>query len=185
MLKLTGRAFRQSNNPGLPLLQTQSTPFQRTHFITLTQEQSTLLTQHVKRIISPNATITHLGHAAMVIAMLRSNPPSTTCNILYSPCWLNGRRYLKTSPNQPSQTKSYIPICLSFAPLVFPDLHELVLERKATQEEIKRTLVKACRMSTNEYVKIKERKSMLPKNVAWMEEVGEQMWKYVFLLSHW
>jgi 15-O-acetyltransferase Tri3 len=135
------------------------------------------LTQYIKRIICANATITHLGHAAMVIAMLRSNPPLANSNTLYSPCWLNGRRYLISSPNQPSPIKSFIPICLSFAPVVFTGLHELVLGQKATKKDIKGTLVKACRISTNEYLKIKERKSLLPENLAWMEEVGEQMWK--------
>lgn len=173
----------KARNPGLPLLQNPRTSDQKTHHITLTEAQSRLLIQNVKRLLGPSTTLTHLGHAAMVLAMLRSNRPPTTANTLYSPCWLNGRRYLQTSPGQPPPTKSYIPICLSFAPVVFPDLQDLVLDHhNATKEETKQALMKACEVATKEYMKIRARKSMLPGSVAWMEEVGEQMWRRQVLL---
>jgi hypothetical protein len=43
-------------------------------------------------------------------------------------------------------------------------------------------LVKACRVATAEYGKIRERKSMLPECVDLLEELGRNMWEYVSFL---
>jgi len=113
----------------------------------------------------------------MVLAALRAPLVSSTCNPLpppstwYSPCWLNGRRYLKPS------TTPYFPICLSFAPIIFSNINELVLDSKASKRDTKDMLVKACMMATEEYVKIRERKSVLPECVMLMEDIGAGMWR--------
>ena len=163
----------QSNNHGLPLLQSSKPSIQRTHCITFTRDQSTQLIQQVKLLVNSDSTITHLGHAAMILALLRSNPlpPGSTTQHLYSPCWLNGRRYL-----QPPHDRTHIPICLSFAPIVFSDLQGLTLEREATRSSIKNVLLEACAMATEEYMKIKERRNMLPPSVNIMEDIGKNMW---------
>lgn len=109
----------------------------------------------------------------MVIALLRAlpNPPTNSQN-LYSPCWLNGRRYLNSSEADIEPTRSYVPICQSFAPVVFNDLQDLVLSTLAKKEEVRDVLLKACRIATAEYEKIKKRKSMLPECVMLFEELG-------------
>lgn len=176
--------YKQAKNPGLPLLRPSQTPTQKTHFLTLTKHQSTHLVQEVKRITSPNANITHLGHAAMVLALLRSQPWSqTSSQALYSPCWLNGRRYLRSSTASPIPTKSYIPVCVSFAPVIFTDLQNFSLPQTATKSEIRATLINACQMATAEYSKIRRRKSILPESIALPEELGRKMWEYVFCKS--
>lgn len=120
----------------------------------------------------------------MVLAMLRSNPlpTSSQSHILYSPCWLNGRRYLQPFEGHPDPTKSYIPICQAFAPIIFENLQHLTLSPSATKSEIREMLVKACRVATAEYGKIRERKSMLPECVDLLEELGRNMWEYVSFL---
>jgi hypothetical protein len=40
-------------------------------------------------------------------------------------------------------------------------------------------LGKACKMATEEYIKIRETKNMMPVNVAWMEESAGKMIRYV------
>ena len=111
--------------------------------------------------------------------MLRSNPlpesPLPNSRVLYSPCWLNGRRYLQHLPGQVAPTKSYFPICQSYAPIIFSQLESLTLPTSATRPEIKDVLVRACKVATAEYVKIKERNSMMPESVALMEFLGANM----------
>jgi hypothetical protein len=115
----------------------------------------------------------------MVLAMLRSNPlpdwPHPNSPVLYSPCWLNGRRYLQQLPGQISPTESYFPICQSYAPIIFSELETLILSPSATQSEIRSVLIRACRVAAAEYGKIKARKSILPESVALMEFLGANM----------
>lgn len=172
----------QKNNHGIPLLQLQKPETQERHFITLPRTQSISLLAGVKQAVGCDSNITHLGHAAMVLALLRSNPlpetPPRSPPPLYSPCWLNGRRYLLSSSTNPVPTKDYIPVCLSFAPIIFPDLRELSLPRSAGAAAIKPMLVKSCKIATAEYGKIKARKSILPECVTLFESLGEKM-RYV------
>lgn len=49
----------------------------------------------------------------------------------------------------------------------------------ATGEEVKRMVERVCAMATREYMGIRERPSVLPGSVAWMEEAGARMWRYV------
>jgi len=163
----------KSHNHGLPLLQVPQPNVQKSHSIILTAEESIQLNQQVKLSANPNSNITHLGHAAMVLALLRSAPLKSypTAQSLYSPCWLNGRRYL-----QHPHSKSHIPICLSFAPIVFPDLQELKVEKSAGKASVKQTLMNACGIATQEYMKIRERKNMLPPSINIMEDIGKAMW---------
>jgi hypothetical protein len=172
----------QKNNHGLPLLRVEQPEIQETHFITLSEAQSTSLLEAVKQVVGPESNITHLGHAAMVLALLRSSPltnsPLMSPQPLYSPCWLNGRRYLRSSDAHPNPTKDYVPLCISFAPIIFPDLKEILLSRRADRAAVKSKLVKACKIATKQYGIIKSRKSMLPECVALFESFGENI-KYV------
>jgi hypothetical protein len=116
----------------------------------------------------------------MVLALLRATSSASLSRTLYSPCWLNGRRYLNPFPGHPNPTKSYIPICQSFAPVVFSGLDELVLSPSASKGEIKERLAKACKVATVEYGKIRRRESMLPECVVLFERLGKNMYFYVF-----
>ncbi|PVH84173.1 hypothetical protein DL98DRAFT_512580 [Cadophora sp. DSE1049] len=171
-------------NPGLPLSQnTQNTrpASQETHFITLSQVNTSAILQAIKNVLGPSSNITHLCHAAMVLALLRACPPSSSSSsspaaqTLYFPCWLNGRRYLKSTPTCPSPKANYIPICLSFAPIIFTNLTELALSSTASRDEIRKKLIKACCMATKQYIGIRERKSMLPECVNLFEDIGRMM----------
>ena len=66
---------------------------------------------------------------------------------------------------------------------MFEDLGDLVLEQNASKEEVKRLLGKACGVASEEYRKIRERRSILPECVALFERLGRNMWLYVFAFS--
>jgi len=166
---------KMPQNPGLPLLSAARTAVQKNRFIILTAEQSTKLLSTVKHVIGPSSNITHLAHAAMVLALLRAYTPGPNPKTLYSPCWLNGRRYLRHITGQPDPEASYLPICQSFGPVIFPNLDDLVLPLQASRNEIKDKLIGTCRTATEEYAKIRARKSMLPDCVLLFEEIGRNM----------
>ena len=119
----------------------------------------------------------------MVLALLRSTPLLSShyslsdYPVLYSLCWLNGRRYIRCFDCQLSPSKSYIPICQSFAPVVFSNLHDLLLSLSATKAEIKDKLIRACRVAKAQYSMIKQRKSVMPESVALMEYLGNVLYQ--------
>jgi hypothetical protein len=176
---LTGEV--QYKNVGLGLLRkTESS--QKHHFITFTQSRSNKILHAIKTILSPEANITHLGHAAMVLALLRNaTVPELQLvsenTVLYSPCWINGRRYIRNTDAQLPATKSFIPICQTFAPIIFPNLRDLVLHRNATQVEMKSKLLKACEIAKEQYGNIKRTKSIMPESVAVLEFMGSKMYE--------
>ena len=137
-------------------------------------------------MVGSEANITHLGHAAMVLALLRFNPLTEPLSMspqpLHSPCWLNGRRYLRSSTEHPDPTKDFVPLCISFAPIIFPDLEEISLSLSANRADVKSKLVKACKVATKQYEIIKNRKSMLPECVALFDSFGEKM-RYTNLIT--
>lgn len=172
----------QKNNHGIPLLEMgmRGPETHKAHFLTFTKAQSTSLLQQVKKVVGSDSSITHLGHAAMVLALLRSYPllqPDMEAkpSPLYSPCWLNGRRYLLSTAGHPNPTTDYIPLCISFAPILFADLRDLSLSLEAGKEEIKSKLVHASQIATKSYRKISNRKSILPECVVLFENLAKMM----------
>lgn len=170
--------MKQKNNHGIPLkgMGMEDSETHEVHFTTLSEAQTAALLREVKKVVGSDSNITHLGHAAMILALLRFNPLLSTITKaapfpLYSPCWLNGRRYL--FPLFPAASvNTNIPLCMAFAPIIFPDLRDLSLSLEAGREEVKAKLVKACQTATEEYMKIKNRKSILPQCVVLFENLG-------------
>jgi len=71
--------------------------------------------------------------------------------------------------------KSYIPICQSFAPIVFEDLRELVIPPNAKTEVIREKLMRTSEIAREGYNGIKKRKSVLSESVVLMEYLGKMM----------
>ncbi|KAF2427534.1 hypothetical protein EJ08DRAFT_699518 [Tothia fuscella] len=162
-------------NPGLPLLQEPTPPSQEFHSITLDQAKTTALLAAIKTQLYKNATVTHVGHAAMVLAMLRlQNLSSSDKNkhSLYSPCWLNGRRCLTPYGYSRDPRKWYVPCLVSYSPIIFPSLEDLVLRPGASRAEVRDMLVKGCNVAEEGYKELREKTSVLPQMVALVEEDG-------------
>jgi hypothetical protein len=176
---LTGEI--QSKNVGLGLLWNPESS-QKHYFITFTQSRSNEILDAIKTNLGSEASITHLGHAAMVLALLRNAPAPglrlvSKNTVLYSPCWINGRRYIRNTDAQSPATKSYIPICQTFAAIIFPNLRDLVLHSKVTQVEKKVKLMKACKIAKEQYGNIRTAKSIMPESVAILELMGSELYE--------
>ncbi|RDW66084.1 hypothetical protein BP6252_09719 [Coleophoma cylindrospora] len=180
-----------SKNWGLPLrnpvLASRDADKQRCHSHTLSALETTSLLTSIKQSISPAATVTHLIHAATILALLHLHPFPVTSKdeerstTLYSPCWLNGRRYLSLSPTSPpsARRETYIPICQSFHPLIIPDLDLLseCVTSAATRAAKRELLISTCKHMQQEYQKLKERKGVLIEGVGLMEDVGRRLYR--------
>lgn len=172
-------------NIGLRLLQTQNPATQEHHSITLPLVQSQKLLETIKSTFASQTNITHLAHAAMVLSLLQNTKSSAENGTLYSPCWINGRRYIR-SQNPDTDvlpTRTYIPICQSFAPIIFPNLQNLLLPPIWSSEEVRSKLLSACNTATAQYTLLKERKSIMPESVVLMEYLGQCMYQKTKALS--
>ncbi|KAF7164593.1 hypothetical protein CNMCM5623_009050 [Aspergillus felis] len=87
--------MRSGSSWGLPVTNNTGNP--RSEWYTFSKNDSEKMIQAVKERLGPNYTISHLGHAATVLALLEKNPvpddaPDSTALITALP--VNGRRYL-------------------------------------------------------------------------------------------
>jgi len=123
---------------GLSINNTVGIP--RTDFATFTAAESIAMIESVKKRVGPEYTISHLGHAAMVLALLQIQPvPSNMGDTAYlcSPLPVNGRRYLM----DPSATR-YGP-CQAGAVVQFPNLGSGNVD-KNDSKAVKQTLERGC-----------------------------------------
>jgi hypothetical protein len=119
----------------------------RTDILTFTVAESTAMITSVKSRVGPQYTISHLGHAAMVLALLRIRPlPSDTNDAIYlcSPLPVNGRRYLK-DPG----LKRY-GCCQAGAVASFSNLRSWIVDEN-DREAVKKTLKSGCRHVKESY----------------------------------
>ncbi|GKT93659.1 hypothetical protein Ct61P_11509 [Colletotrichum tofieldiae] len=103
---------------GLPVTNTEGKP--QTIWHTFTPEESQAVNSAVKTRLGPRYTITHLGHAAIVLALLRANPlpldaPEST--MLSSPLPANGRRFLKEADADRRYGSCQAGLFVEFSPL--------------------------------------------------------------------
>jgi hypothetical protein len=62
---------------------------------------------------------------------------------------------------------------MSYAPVIFRDLNTLTLSMASTRAESRGMLSKACKISGEEYRKIREQRSMLPEMVSLAEDMAK------------
>jgi hypothetical protein len=129
-------------------------------------------------------------------SILEVDTASPSSPTFYSPCVLNGRRYLRLS-----RTECHIPICQSFFQIVFPDLHSLssslqrhsgamkasapsTLQCKSILKEI---LTRVSKISTTSYSNLAQHKNVMLEGVAIMDELRKRkqnLYDIEILCSH-
>ena len=119
------------------------------------------------KTLGPSYTITHVGHAAMIVAMLKhQNPQGNEAQAILRPivssCFINGRRYLK---GDGPKGRTYLPNCQATGIVEFPDVREYTYvtsggDEECNKEKAKKALIKACKAANRSYQKIRERESI-------------------------
>ncbi|KAF5015603.1 hypothetical protein F66182_13009, partial [Fusarium sp. NRRL 66182] len=116
-----GGAMRALQNYGLDPKVGYGLP--RVIFHTFTTAESDAIYKSVKSKVDPKASPAHLGHAAVLLALLKTKPTSaeTPDSQLYmtsSP--VNGRRFLQ----DPKLGKTYYPLVQASCPVVFENIKQ-------------------------------------------------------------
>ena len=108
-------------------------------------------------------SVTHLGHAATVVAALKhskvkSMPPGDG---LMCSLFINARRYLDLDN---PKSKAYLPMCRAMGFIKFNSLHKVSLPEQASQAETHKTLVYACHQAQDSYQRIRDQTSILTES---------------------
>lgn len=114
----------------------------RTEWLSFSKAESQAVIQAVKKRLGPEYTISHLGHAATVLALLKAKPlpPSAPDNTaLIMPLPVNGRRFLKAE----YADKQY-GACQAGAVVEFPNLTSWTVD-DSDSEAVKAALDRGCR----------------------------------------
>ena len=121
----------------------------RVIFHTFTTAESDAIYKSVKSKVDPKASPAHLGHAAVLLALLKTKPTSaeTPDSQLYmtsSP--VNGRRFLQ----DPKLGKTYYPLVQASCPVVFENIKQYNVV-DADKETIKKYLTQASKAAQESY----------------------------------
>jgi hypothetical protein len=170
------RRFHGYDNIGLPIASHTSLRSNRPHseffFYSLTKNQSATLLSDIKSKIDLSTNITHLTHAAMVLAILRAHPQSPDVLLANSefpsPCYMNGRRYLS------SHISEYLPICQLVEWIQFTPIH-YILPPQAPLKDVRRVLLRACRDSSLSYKRIKSNESILSEYLGCEQDLDKHI----------
>ncbi|GAD91476.1 conserved hypothetical protein [Paecilomyces variotii No. 5] len=169
-LALLGNMARMHGNWGLNK-RSENVGLPRSIFHTFTPEETANLLRAVKERLGPKYTITHLGHAAVLLSLLKTNPPpadapETFC-VTASP--VNSRRFLQE--DYAKGTKTYYPVCQSTAPLLFENILSYD-PRSCDKEQLREKLARAAKHTKETYDFWMTQPSFLPASVSFMSIIA-------------
>lgn len=140
-------------------------------------EESKAILLAVKEKLGKSCSVTHLGHAAMVMTMLKFKPVQerpTPGARLVSPLFINGRRYLDRGV---PRSQSYISLCRAFSAIEFRDVENYIIPDSASKEEIQGKLKLACAEAFRSYRAVRDQKSLLTESLSMAEYMTRE--KYI------
>ena len=120
----------------------------RTEWFSFSKAETEAVIQAVKKRLGPQYTISHLGHAATVLTLLKTNPLPTSApdsTVLIMPLPVNGRRFLKAE----YADKQY-GACQAGAVVEFEDLKSWTVD-DSDSDAVKAALERGCKHVKESY----------------------------------
>ena len=119
-----------------------------TEWYTFSRAETKAIKDAVKTRLGPKYTVSHLSHAAMVLALLKAQPlPADTpdSKTIISPLTVNGRRFLRDE----YVDKQY-GVCQTTAVVEFENLKSWMVD-ELDIEALKTTLERGCKLVKKSY----------------------------------
>ena len=127
-------------------------------------EETNAVLLGVKAKLGKTCSVTQLGHAAVVMTMLKSKPvderPMHSTNIV-SPLFINARKYLDQDV---PESQNYISSCRAFSAIGFRNVEDYILTDDASKEEVQEKLKLACAEAVRSYQAVRDQKSLLTES---------------------
>ncbi|ERF71078.1 hypothetical protein EPUS_07750 [Endocarpon pusillum Z07020] len=120
----------------------------RTIFHTFTVPESETMIRAVKSRLGPKYTISHLGHAATVLALLKANPPSNDIpdsQSLIMPIPVNGRRWLRDD-----HARDYYGMCQTGAVIKIKNIKFFMVDGN-DRDAVVEALERGCKLVKEAY----------------------------------
>lgn len=120
----------------------------RTIFHTFTVPESHTIIRAVKSRLGPKYTISHLGHAAVVLALLKANPPSNSIpdsQSLIMTLPVNGRRWLRDD-----HARDYYGMCQTGAVIKFENIKSFMVDAN-NKDAVIEALERGCKLAKESY----------------------------------
>ena len=140
-------------------------------------EESNAILLAVKEQIGEACSVTQLGHAAMVMTMLRFKPVQerpTHGAQLVSPLFINGRRFLD---QRFPRSQNYISMCRAISAIGFRNVESYILSDNGSKEEVHGKLKLACAEAFRSYQAVRDQKSILTESFSMAEHIAQA--KYI------
>ncbi|KAL9596653.1 MAG: hypothetical protein Q9219_005648 [cf. Caloplaca sp. 3 TL-2023] len=169
---LAGSLMRGMKNWGLEPKSYVADGLSRTVWRTFTKEQSQQIVSAIRQRLGRGYTITHVGQAALLLALLKLHPPGQEVGddqIFLCPTAINGRRFIR-EPYQ-SYQKPFFPNCQANGFVTFENIKGFIQEGQRDDTKTKELLTKAAKMSKEGYGAILDR----PHCLAISTPVGEMI----------
>ena len=100
----------------------------QTLFHTFTALETANIISNIKRTLGPKYTITHLGQTAVLLALVKANPPTghdVSDSVLYmAPSSINGRPFMAERIS--SGTERYFPVCQCNGAVLYENIKQYV-----------------------------------------------------------
>ena len=119
----------------------------------------------MKANLGKAGSVTHLGHAAIVMTMLNFTPVEVRpmhCAHLKSLLFINGRKYL--DQDVPG-SQDHISLCRAFSAIEFRNVENFILSDNASNKEIQEKLKLACTEAFRSYQAVRNQKSFLIESI--------------------
>ncbi|KAL8787454.1 MAG: hypothetical protein Q9213_002231 [Squamulea squamosa] len=128
-----------------------------------TKDQSQNIIKAVREKLGPGYTVTHLGQASLLLAILKMNPPGPdvpTSQIWYCSTQVNGRRYMQEPYKR--YEKLYFPNSQANGFVIFEEITSYIQEGSRQDSKTKELLSRAAKQSKDGLLKAISR----PHNLA-------------------
>ena len=107
-------------------------------------------------------------------SLYSTNAPTTP---FFSPCWINGRHYLR----QGEAISSYTPVCQALGEVVLPFNAEPIIHTNQSTTKNKETVVQAAKAVSQSYQTLRRGRSIVSESVPLMQWLGRETFRCVYV----
>ncbi|KAH0543429.1 hypothetical protein FGG08_002287 [Glutinoglossum americanum] len=144
----------------------------RSLFYTFDKDSSKAIISKIKTNLGSDFTVTHLAHAALVLATIEATLPAASIpdgQTFVSVSPINGREYLQE--DYAKGRKEYLPMCQTLGIITWDNVKAYAFSEGASEAEKLEKLIAATKVAKEEWVANREKDHILPLSITLLDFV--------------